>query len=167
MGKSRHQRKLPLIFAANTVNYGKPFKMNTAEAIAAALYIAGFVEDAKTLMYPFSYGQEFLRLNGEAFELYRQCRNELDVQTIMNRYMSNIEEQKEKKEKKKEVERKERIVNANIGGYMDDMDLPPLQSDEEEEEEYEEIAAEVNPIDRNTKQSANAFDLKEMSDSLK
>lgn len=112
--------------------------MNTAEAIAAALYIAGFVEDAKTLMYPFSYGQEFLRLNAEALELYRQCRNEVEVHAIMNRYMSSIEENKEMKEKKKEAKRQERIENANIGGYMDDMDLPPMQSDDEEEVDEED-----------------------------
>lgn len=175
MGKSRHQRKLPLIVAANTVNYGKPFKMNTAEALAAALYVAGFVEDARTLMYPFSYGQEFLRLNAEAFELYRQCHNEVDIQLVMNNFMSNMEEHKEKKEKKKEVERKERIENANIGGYMDEMDLPPMQSDEDDEEEYEEIEADSNP-NHNHKNSnsnttsdepSNSFNLKELSDVLK
>jgi pre-rRNA-processing protein TSR3 len=31
MGKPQNQRKLPLLIAANSVNYGKPYKMNTAE----------------------------------------------------------------------------------------------------------------------------------------
>lgn len=49
MGKNRMHRILPLIYAANTVNYGKPYKMNTAEAIAASLYIVGMKEQAKSL----------------------------------------------------------------------------------------------------------------------
>ena len=41
MGKKRNHRYLPFLCAANPVNYGKPYKMNTAEATAACLYIAG------------------------------------------------------------------------------------------------------------------------------
>jgi len=144
MGKSRHQRKLPLIFAANTVNYGKPYKMNTAEAIAAALYITGFIEDAKALLYPFSYGQEFLRLNAEVLTSYTKCRTQEDVLLIMNRYMSNIESQQKVKELKKEAERQERLQTANIGGYMDDMDLPPMESDDEYEDEDQDDLEEVD-----------------------
>ena len=70
MGKGRNQRILPLLFAANSVNYGRPFKMNTAEAMAATLYIAGFKQDAHTLLSSFPYGKEFLRLNFDALEAY-------------------------------------------------------------------------------------------------
>jgi pre-rRNA-processing protein TSR3 len=69
MGKGRNQRILPLLFAANSVNYGRPFKMNTAEAFAACLYISGFKHDAITIMSNFSYGAEFIRLNKDELEV--------------------------------------------------------------------------------------------------
>lgn len=69
MGKGRNQRILPLLFAANSVNYGRPFKMNTAEAFAACLYISGFKNDAITVMSNFSYGDEFLRLNKDELDV--------------------------------------------------------------------------------------------------
>ena len=53
MGTSRHHRILPFMVAANPVNYGRPFKMNTAEAMAAALYIAGFKEDAVKVRFSY------------------------------------------------------------------------------------------------------------------
>ena len=80
MGSGRTQRILPLLFAANTVNYGRPFKMNTAEAMAASLYIVGLKEDAVNMLYPFSYGQEFIRLNFEALESYSACTTAAEVE---------------------------------------------------------------------------------------
>lgn len=136
LGKSSNQRKLPLIVAANTVNYGKPFKMNTAEAIAAGLYIAGFKSDAITLMYPFSFGSEFLRLNEGALEAYSSCTNEFQVQAIMDDYLSESAEKAKEKEARK---LQSKSTSNNIGGYMDDMDLPPMDSEDEYEYEDEVV----------------------------
>lgn len=44
--------------------------MNTAEALAATLYIAGLKVDAQRMLEPFGWGQEFLRVNMEALEMY-------------------------------------------------------------------------------------------------
>lgn len=137
MGKGRNQRLLPLLFAANSVNYGRPYKMNTAEATAACLYITGFKDDAKKLLSPFGYGDEFIRLNFDALEAYSACTTAVEVMAIVERYTQEVEEKKQKKESKKSTNSGSR---GNIGGYMDDMDLPPM-SDEEEYEEEEETEA--------------------------
>lgn len=45
------------------MNYGRPYKLNTAEAMAACLYICRRKEDAKIVLSSFSYGEEFIKLN--------------------------------------------------------------------------------------------------------
>lgn len=81
------ERLLPYLVAANTVNYGRPFKLNCAEALAAGLYICGFTQDAALVMSKFSYGQEFLRLNKELLDLYAGCTNGAEVITAQGRYL--------------------------------------------------------------------------------
>jgi len=127
MGKGRNQRLLPLLFAANTVNYGKPYKMNTAEALAACLHIAGFPEDAKTIMAPFSYGREFLRLNATALDAYAACSTAAEVRDVHEGYLAAIEEKAAQKAAKLAQAEGRRGGNGGYGGYMDDLDLPPRE----------------------------------------
>lgn len=100
LGKPRYHRRLPLLFAANTVNYGKPFKMNTAEAIAASLYICGFKEESKLLLEPFSYGQEFIRLNYELLEAYSNAQSEKEIEEISASYLNAKEQSRQEKEER-------------------------------------------------------------------
>ena len=46
-------RMLPLLLAANPVNWGKPGKLTTVEALAASLYLMGRVEQCKELLSKF------------------------------------------------------------------------------------------------------------------
>ena len=39
-----HERILPYLLASNNVNYGVPFQLSCAEALAAGLFLAGFEE---------------------------------------------------------------------------------------------------------------------------
>ncbi len=105
--------------------------MNTAEAISAALYITGFKADAEAIMYPFSYGEEFLRINKESLDSFSQCRTEREVDRLTNEYIASIEEHNNQKQLKKEAR------SDNIGGYMDEMDLPPRYSEDEYEDDDE------------------------------
>jgi len=63
-------RRLPILLAANPINYGKPYRLSTAEAIAGALYILGFREQAEIVMSKFNWGEQFLILNREPLEAY-------------------------------------------------------------------------------------------------
>ena len=83
----RNSRALPYIVAANPVNYGKPMKLTTAEAFAAALYILGDKKGANMLMNKFKWGVHFLELNMEPLERYRNARTSEEVVSIMEDYL--------------------------------------------------------------------------------
>jgi pre-rRNA-processing protein TSR3 len=74
--------------AANPVNYGIPTKLSTVEALAAALYIAGFSEQAKELLSKFKWGPQFIALNVELLEDYAQAKNSADVVKVQNEYIN-------------------------------------------------------------------------------
>ena len=140
MGKGKNQRILPLLIAANTVNYGKPFKMNTVEAIAACLYIAGFKEDARMILAPFSFGMEFLKLNQEALEAYSTCGSAEEVSALHEMYLNDAKDRQMRKELEKQQREEDRINNgSNYNGYLDESDLPPLEDDDLYEESEEGV----------------------------
>ena len=70
-----YERKLPLCKAANPVNYGKDYKLNCAEALAGALYLSGFTEEAEKVLDNFKYGMAFLAINEYAFSVFLECEN--------------------------------------------------------------------------------------------
>jgi pre-rRNA-processing protein TSR3 len=156
MGRGANQRLLPLLYAANTVNYGRPFKMNTAEAMAACLFIAGFAQDAESVLAPFSYGKEFLRLNSEALAAYAACASSDEVRAASDARMAATADKASRKAEKLEKERIDRAQRGGLGGYMDDMDLPPQDDDYfaqaagyyEEEDGEEEEAADSSTADK-------------------
>lgn len=63
LGSFSRGRKLPPLIAANPVNYGKWEKLSSVEALAAALYITGYTEDAEFILSKFTWGIQFKNLN--------------------------------------------------------------------------------------------------------
>ena len=54
---------MPYLVATNPVNYGKPWRLNCVEALAAAFYIAGFDAYAERLLSGFGWGHAFWEVN--------------------------------------------------------------------------------------------------------
>ncbi|HEY9205380.1 MAG TPA: DUF367 family protein [Candidatus Methanoperedens sp.] len=84
--KLRH-RALPFLLAANPVNYGKPFKLSTVEAFAAALYILGEKENASLILNKFKWGKTFIELNLEPLERYSKAKDSTEVVRIQSEYL--------------------------------------------------------------------------------
>lgn len=49
--------------ATNPTNYGKPWRLNCVEALAAAFYITGFDAYAERLLSGFGWGESFWEVN--------------------------------------------------------------------------------------------------------
>jgi len=85
--KMSASRALPFVVAANPVNYGKPFKLTTLEAFAAALYILGEIDHAREILNIYKWGPHFLELNKQPLEDYRKAENSTEVIQIMKHYI--------------------------------------------------------------------------------
>ncbi|MEM0140365.1 MAG: DUF367 family protein [Ferroplasma sp.] len=73
--KGKNSRKLPLLLPVNPVNYGKPGKLSSLEALAASLYILGYDEMANEVISKYSWSQNFIKTNIEPLNDYKNCRN--------------------------------------------------------------------------------------------
>ena len=80
-------RCLPILIAGNPVNFGKLTKLTTAEAIAAALYIAGFKEESKQLLSIFTWGHTFFELNDMLLGNYVMAKDSAEIVEMQNRLL--------------------------------------------------------------------------------
>lgn len=86
-------RALPYVLAANPVNYGRPFALTTAEAIAAGLVILGERNQAETIMSKFRWGETFLALNDEPLSRYAACVDSAEVVAVQADYLDRQNEE--------------------------------------------------------------------------
>lgn len=78
--------RLPLLLAANPINYGHLRKLSSVEALAATLYITGFQNEAQRLMNYFKWGHTFIELNREPLEEYRLTADRDEIIAIEEAY---------------------------------------------------------------------------------
>jgi pre-rRNA-processing protein TSR3 len=81
-----YARSLPKLLAVNPVNYGKVQILSSVEALAAALYITGYREQAEAVLSKFNWGLTFLQVNHEPLELYCKALTEEDMKKMENEF---------------------------------------------------------------------------------
>ena len=82
-------RGLPFLLAANPVNYGKPYRLSSLEAAAAALTILGDAAHAHRLAAATNWGTTFMQLNAEPLEEYAGAENSTEVVRIQDAYLAS------------------------------------------------------------------------------
>ncbi len=87
------ERLLPYLVAANSVNYGKPWRLNCVEALGAAFYICGHPEWAEEVLSHFSYGQSFLDINSSVLKRYAACADEEAIKKTEEGWMARLEQE--------------------------------------------------------------------------
>ncbi|KAK8131094.1 hypothetical protein PG984_007532 [Apiospora sp. TS-2023a] len=85
------ERLLPYLVAANSVNYGKPWRLNCVEALAAAFYICRHPDWAEQILAPFNYGESFLNINSKLLKKYAACEDEAGIKKCEAEWMERLE----------------------------------------------------------------------------
>jgi pre-rRNA-processing protein TSR3 len=76
-------RCLPVLIAGNPTNFAKATKLSTVEALAGALYIAGFQEEARQVLSVFTWGHTFFELNAMLLDAYAAAKDSTEVVAVM------------------------------------------------------------------------------------
>ncbi len=83
-------RALPFLIAANPVNYGKPCKLSSVEALAATLLITGYETQADKLLNIFKWGPNFKKLNKKYLDRYASVDTSLEVVAEQNKIIDEM-----------------------------------------------------------------------------
>ncbi|MCX6693507.1 MAG: DUF367 family protein [Methanomicrobiales archaeon] len=83
----KRRRALPFLLAANPVNFGRPFRLTTVEAFAAALFILGAQDQATEVLRPFSWGIRFFEVNEEPLTRYAAAADSTEIIAIQQDYL--------------------------------------------------------------------------------
>ncbi len=121
------ERLLPYLVAANTVNYGKPWRLNCVEALAAAFCICGHQEWAKEVLAPFSYGEAFLEINASLFKKYAACEDAAAVKKTEEEWMSQLE--REYAENREDADKADLWEGGNVNRR------PPAHADDDDDDD--------------------------------
>lgn len=137
------ERLLPYLVAANPTNYGKPWRLNCVEALAASYYICGHPEWAEDILSSFSYGEAFLDINAALLKRYSACQNEEEIKKAEEVWLAKIEREYVDNRAEKEDGGEE---DAWAGGNMNrrQIDFSDEEDEDGEDKEGEESEEEID-----------------------
>ena len=135
------ERLLPYLVAANPTNYGKPWRLNCVEALAACFYICGHPDWAEDILSTFSYGRAFLDINAALLKRYEACENEEQVKKAEEVWLAKIEQEYEQSRADKEDGAEDDVW---AGGNQNRRVIDESDEDDDDDEE-EDDADEADP----------------------
>lgn len=94
---------MPYLLATNPTNYGKPWRLNCVEALAAAFYITGFDSYAERLLAAFGWGPSFWKVNRPYLERYKKCDTAAEITAMQEAIMDELERNYVESRKAKET----------------------------------------------------------------
>lgn len=130
------ERLLPYLVAANSVNYGKPWRLNCVEALAACYAICGHLEWAQEILAPFSYGESFLEINSSVLKKYAACKDAAEIKEAEKTWMDRLE--KEYADSREKGNDDDMWTNGNMNHRTAVSSDEEEDSDEEEEDDDED-----------------------------
>ncbi|WP_338600001.1 DUF367 family protein [Sulfolobus tengchongensis] len=80
-------RRLPFLLAGNPINYAKPFKLSSLEAVAASLIIIGEKELGLKLLSLVKWGPTFYKLNENLLEAYYK-KSEREILEVEEEFLA-------------------------------------------------------------------------------
>lgn len=93
--RAHNHRALPYLLAANTVNFGKPWRLNCAEALAACLAIFDFQDAADELMNQFKWGHSFFEQNEDYIDAYKTAKSAKEMMLMQEFFLDEIKKEAE------------------------------------------------------------------------
>lgn len=139
-------RLLPYLVAANQTNYGKPWRLNCVEAIAACYYICGHADWAEDILSSFSYGEAFLDINAALLKRYAACANEEEIKAAEEKWLAKLEKEYNDDRKEKEGGEGDDIwAGGNVNRRQIDFSDDEVEDEEDEDGDEELGGAAQNP----------------------
>lgn len=81
-------RRLPMLVAANPQHYGRLGELNSAEALAAALFVIGRASEATELLSTFPGGRAFFSVNADRLAAYGRATTAEGIRRAERRLFS-------------------------------------------------------------------------------
>jgi pre-rRNA-processing protein TSR3 len=139
------ERLLPYLVAANSVNYGKPYRLNCAEALAAAFYICGHPDWAEQVLRPFNYGEAFLAINSKLLKKYAACADEESLKKTEKEWLERLE--REHADSRENADDDDIWKGGNVNHRVEIDSDEDLDEDEEEDKEDSDDEEDNESID--------------------
>ncbi|KAG1835937.1 hypothetical protein DFJ58DRAFT_820101 [Suillus subalutaceus] len=97
---SPHERlRNPYLLATNPTNYGKPWRLNCVEALAA-----NFLH-YRTLLSSFGWGDSFWKVNGPYLKRYQTCASAEEIAVMQETIIAELQESYEESRRDKDAAR--------------------------------------------------------------